>query len=272
LDRISALAEARRRVVHTVHNWHHAPIIARATELVRAREIGRVTRVVWHTLRTQAAGAHNGIGSNWRLDPALAGGGILTDHGWHAFYLLGNWITETPTSLSARLERRRPGASLVEDTATVQVTFPRATAEIFLTWAADRRDNVAELVGTDGRIELHAETLRLERDGREQRWSCPPALSNGSAHPEWFDPVVDQFLGAVTGTAPRDSNLAEARLCSVLESVARESSRRGGVSVAVPSLPIARSSSSCRPRRTAHRPSLPPASSPGFRSSRGSCG
>jgi len=43
----------------------------------------------------------------------------------------------------------------------------------------------------------------------------------------------------VTGTAPRDSNLAEARLCSVLESVARESSRRGGVSVAVPSLPIA---------------------------------
>src|SRR5439155_22690747 len=31
LDRISALAEARRRVVHTVHNWHHAPIIARAT-------------------------------------------------------------------------------------------------------------------------------------------------------------------------------------------------------------------------------------------------
>src|SRR2546426_11732169 len=34
----------------------------------------------------------------------------------------------------------------------------------------------------------------------------------------------------------RDSNLAEARLCSVLESVARESSRRGGVSVAVPSL------------------------------------
>src|SRR5207249_9534201 len=84
------------------HNWHHAPIIARATELVRAREIGRVTRVVWHTLRTQAAGAHNGNGSNWRLDPALAGGGILTDHGWHAFYLVGSWITETPTSLSAR--------------------------------------------------------------------------------------------------------------------------------------------------------------------------
>ena len=234
LDRISALAEARRRVVHTVHNWHHAPIIARATELVRAREIGRVTRVVWHTLRTQAAGAHNGDGSNWRLDPALAGGGILTDHGWHAFYLVGNWITETPTSLSARLERRRPGASLVEDTATVHLTFPDATAEIFLTWAADRRDNVAELIGTDGRITLQAETLTLERAGDVRRWTCPPALSNGSVHPDWFDPEIAQFLDAVTRTPP-SSNLAEARMCGVLESLARESSRRGGQVMAVPS-------------------------------------
>jgi predicted dehydrogenase len=234
LDRISARAEASRRVVHTVHNWHHAPIIARATELVRAREIGHVTRVVWHTLRTQAAGAHNGIGSNWRLDPALAGGGILTDHGWHAFYLLGSWITETPTLLSARLERRRPGASLVEDTATVHLTFPDATAEIFLTWAADRRDNVAELIGTDGRITLQAETLTLERAGDVRRWTCAPALSNGSVHPDWFDPEIAQFLDAVTRTPP-SSNLAEARMCGVLESLARESSRRGGQVMAVPS-------------------------------------
>ena len=239
LARVSRLAEATRRVVHTVHNWHHAPIIKRTMQLVQQGTIGPVTRVVWRTLRTRPAAASNANGVNWRLDPALGGGGVLTDHGWHVFYLLRNWIGDRPTAVSARLERRRHLTSPVEDTATVQVTFPCATAEIFLTWAADRRDNVAELVGTDGRIELHAETLRLERDGREQRWSCPPALSNGSAHPEWFDPVVDQFLGAVTGTAPRDSNLAEARLCSVLESVARESSRRGGVSVAVPSLPIA---------------------------------
>jgi len=239
LVRVSQLAETTRRVVHTVHNWHHAPIIKRTAQLVQQGTIGSVTRVVWQTLRMRAAAVSNATGVNWRLDPALGGGGVLTDHGWHVFYLLRNWIGDRPTAVSARLERRRHLTSPVEDTATVHVSFPRATAEIFLTWAADRRDNVVELIGTDGRIELHEETLRLERDGREQRWSCPPALSNGSTHPEWFGPVVDQFLGEVTGTAPRDSNLAEARLCSVLESLARESSRRGGVSVAVPSLPIA---------------------------------
>ena len=238
LARVSRLAEATQRVVHTVHNWHHAPIIKRTVQLVRQGTIGQVTRVGWQTLRTRAAAVSHADGVNWRLDPALGGGGVLTDHGWHVFYLLPNWIAGPPTSVSARLERRRHTTSPVEDTATVHVSFPRATAEIFLTWAADRRDNVAELVGTDGRIDLHEETLRLERNGREERWSCPPALSNGSVHPEWFDPVVDQFLGEVMGTAPRDSNLAEARLCSVLESVARESSRRGGVPVAVPSLPI----------------------------------
>jgi predicted dehydrogenase len=239
MARVSDLAEATRRVLHTVHNWHHAPMIKRTVELVRHGAIGAVTRVVWHTLRTRAAAASDATGVNWRLDPALGGGGVLTDHGWHVFYLLRNWIEDRPTAVSARLERRRHLTTPVEDTATVHVSFPRATAEIFLTWAADRRDNVAELIGTDGRIELHAETLRLERDGREQRWSCPPALSNGSTHPEWFDPVVNQFIGEVSGAAPRDANLAEAQLCSVLESAARESSRRGGASVGVPSLPIA---------------------------------
>src|SRR5467141_623158 len=239
LTRVARLAEEARRVVHTVHNWHHAPIIKRSVELVQQGTIGPVTRVTWQTLRTKAAAASNANAVNWRLDPALGGGGVLTDHGWHVFYLLGSWIGDRPTAVSARLERRRHTTSPVEDTATVHVTFPGARAEIFLTWAADRRDNVVELTGTDGRIELHADTLRLERDGREQRWACPPALSNGSTHPEWFDPVVDEFVGEMTGTAPRDSNLAEARLCSVLESVARESSRRGGAPVAVPSLPIA---------------------------------
>jgi predicted dehydrogenase len=239
LDRVTRLAEATGHVVHTVHNWHHAPIIKRTAELVRQGAIGRVTRVVWQTLRTNAAAASHAEAVNWRLDPALGGGGVLTDHGWHVFYLLRNWIAGSPTSVSARLERRRDTASPVEDTATVRVTFPGATAEIFLTWAADSRDNVAELIGTEGRIEVHEETLVLARNGSERRWSCPPALSNGSVHPDWFDPEVARFLGAVTGATPSSANLAEARLCSVLEKVARDSDRRGGRPVAVPSLPIA---------------------------------
>ena len=236
-DELALLTEAAAatgRVLHTVHNWHHAPIIKRTAELVREGAIGRITRVGWQTLRTEPAPTRDAREGNWRLDPLLGGGGILSDHGWHVFYLLQWWIGEAPTAVSARLETRRHTAWPVEDTATVRVTFPHATAEIFLTWAADRRRNRAELIGTESRIELADETLVLTRDGRERRWAYPPALSNGSVHPDWFDPVLDQFLGEVTGTAPRDSNLAEAALCLALESLARESSRQDGRLMAIP--------------------------------------
>jgi predicted dehydrogenase len=126
----------------------------------------------------------------------------------------------------------------VEDTATVRVTFPDAIAEIFLTWAADRRDNVLQLIGADGRIEVHGDTVVLERDGTRREWACPPPLSNGSVHPDWFDPEVTGFLRAATRTAARAANLREAWLCSALETAARASSRRGGESVAVPKPPL----------------------------------
>src|SRR5712691_5734388 len=121
LDTVRRLAAARGRVLHTVHNWHHAPIVKRAAGLVREGAVGRVTRVVWQTLRVRPAATRDGQGVSWRLDPDVAGGGILTDHGWHVFYLVQRWVGEAPTAVSARLETRRHTASPVEDTATVHV-------------------------------------------------------------------------------------------------------------------------------------------------------
>jgi predicted dehydrogenase len=236
LDVVTRMAEQTGRLVHTVHNWHHAPIIRRTAELVAQRAIGRLTRIVWATLRTEPAPVRDGQTANWRLDPAVAGGGILTDHGWHVFYLLQRWMAEVPTSVSARLETRRHTAWPVEDTATVQVTFPSGTAEIFLTWAADLRQNRVELIGTERRIELDDATVVLKDNGHERRWSCPPALSQGSVHPDWFDPVLDQFVGEISGRLPRDGNLAEASLCLLLETLARESSRQDGRRMALPTL------------------------------------
>jgi len=233
LDVVSRLAAERGRVLHTVHNWHHAPIVRRAAELIRDHAIGPVRRVAWQTLRVRPAATRDPAGVNWRLDPAVAGGGILTDHGWHVFYIVQRWIGARPQALSARLERRRHATLSVEDTATVRVTFPDATADILLTWAADERRNWARLDGADGSLELRDDTLVLTRGVRTEQWPCPPALSNGSVHPDWFAPVAGQFVEA-TGTGGHGANLAEASLCVMLESLARESSRRDGETLPVP--------------------------------------
>jgi predicted dehydrogenase len=230
LTSLTRLAEKTGRALYTVHNWHQAPIVRRTTELVDEGRIGRVGHVVWHTLRTRPAATGDERGGNWRVDPAVAGGGVLTDHGWHVFYVIQRWIGTPPLSVSASLERRRHTGWNVEDTASVRVTYANATAEILLTWASDVRRNWAEVRGTGGLLELRDDTLVLKGDARgaDLAWACPPAMSDGSHHPDWFDGVAERFLAEAFGAAPRGANLAEATLCAALERGARRSSLDGG--------------------------------------------
>ena len=227
LRAVAGASSRAGRVLFAVHNWHHAPMIRRATELVRDGEIGPLRSVLWETLRTRPAVAGDGRDQNWRVDPAVSGGGVLTDHGWHVAYIVPAWMGARPLTVAARLETRRHAAFAVEDTAAVRLAFPEATVDILLTWAADERGNRVELEGTEGRIELMGDTVVLSRGGVERRFTCPPALSDGSHHPEWFHQVADDFL-ACMAVGKVAGNLAEAELCVEIVARARQSSERAG--------------------------------------------
>jgi predicted dehydrogenase len=244
LSALARLAAAADRVLYTVHNWLHAPIIQKVRELVWQGVIGQVKRCLWQTLRTQPAAIADAQAGNWRLDPAMAGGGILVDHGWHVVYVLHEGLGQAPSRIGAQLETRRFLQWPLEDTATIWFEFPSTTAEVFLTWASDVRRIWAELEGTRGTIRVEDGTLVLFQSSpkrREQRWSCPPALSEGSHHPDWFAGVASGFVAEVRDATVRGVNLAEAALCVTLLSLAQESSQRGGrlLPVAGPSLPMA---------------------------------
>jgi predicted dehydrogenase len=234
LRQVTRVARDRRRILHTVHNWNHAPIVRQARELIEAGVVGDVTSVVWHTLRARPAAAID-ADTNWRVDPAVAGGGVLTDHGWHVFYIVQRWVGQAPVAISAALESRRHQAFRVEDTASVQITFPAAKADLFLTWAADSRRTWAEVSGVDGVLQLLDDTIVIQsrRTGDERRVLCPPPLSDGSQHPDWFDAVTAEFVGAVAAGDPEASNLSAASWCVALESAARLSDRLGGHPVPV---------------------------------------
>ena len=160
----------------------------------------------WRTLRTQPAITAGPAGvANWRVDPRLAGGGILFDHGWHALYCVARWAG-VPHAVSARLETRRFREWPLEDTATVDLETASGVSQIFLTWAAEKRLNEIEIEGEHGHIHLEGDTSFWLR--ARSGVSCPPALSEGSHHPDWFDGVVDDFLRAVRGGG--QGNLEEA--------------------------------------------------------------
>ena len=112
-------------------------------------------------------------GDNWRLDPAVAGGGVLSDHGWHVCYVIQRWLGTRP--LAVRRASRRGGipARRSRTPRRCRSRFPGALAEVLLTWAADERRNWAMIEGESGRIELRDDTLILTA-GRPRAAVGPP--------------------------------------------------------------------------------------------------
>jgi len=234
LVRLGRRARELGRILHTVHNWRYAPIVQAIEKVIREGAMGKLQRCRWETLRTRPAGVGSAQDSVWRIDPKIAGGGILIDHGWHALYVVAGWVDQIPARVSARLETRRHHQWPVEDTATVHLEFPSVEAEIFLTWAATRRANRIFLEGSAGSLQVDDGTLVLKpagdaRGGR--RWEVDPPLSAGSYHRDWFAGVAQDFVcSCTTGT---DDNFVEAGQCATLIALAQASSRRSGASLAV---------------------------------------
>jgi predicted dehydrogenase len=224
---LSALARGRNRALATVHNWKYAPPLVRAGEILRSGELGPVRRCRWEVHRDRPSatvGSGDAGPENWRLDPALSGGGILTDHGWHAIYVLGQWLG-APRQVRAQLTSRGEPDSVAEDTAQVEIRYPEALAEIFLTWKASERRNRVEIEGSRGKLTIDGRTLCVEAPGgAAERHEFPEALSEGSYHPGWFGGVAESFLDEIANPERRGGTLAESAVCLEAIRAARESS------------------------------------------------
>lgn len=220
LEEVRSLARERQRAVIPVHNWKFAPIIRRATESLRAGDVGSLGAVEIETLRMNDCATADPARPNWRRDPAIAGGGLLLDHGWHAIYLALHWFGEKPLDVQAWLHRPRENEA--EDEVKLTLTFPSGTAKIFLTWNADRRKNTMRLIGDRGEIFVDDDTLRINDDAV----SFQPALSAGSHHSDWFAALLPEVLRCFREPAAARDAFNEAALCLSVIRRAYEMDRR----------------------------------------------
>lgn len=218
-------------VLHTVHNWKYSEAFQVVQRMVGAGTLGALTAISFDTARNGCAAAS---GDNWRVQAAMAGGGILVDHGWHAFYLMLAFANQTPQRIRAALERRRYLDAEVEDTASCTVNFQSLVGEIRLTWAADERRTRWRLVGTDGELLVDDDRLVLRGKHTEEVRRLATALSAGSHHPEWFIGVIDSFRRELDDPAVRGANQAEAEQCVLLLSLAYASGAQGARTLDVP--------------------------------------
>jgi len=200
-DAVRDAAVGAGRAVVPVHNWKYAPIIQRATALLRQGAVGRLRRVSLETLRQRDCAVSDPAHPNWRRDAAVAGGGILMDHGWHAVYLALHWFAGVPETVNATLHRPSPGE--VDDEARVSLAFASGAADIVLSWNADLRRNRIVLAGDDGELEIADDVLRIRGSGGERTVATALPLSAGSYHADWFAlmlPDVSRAFGDPDGS------------------------------------------------------------------------
>jgi len=218
-------------VLHTVHNWKYSEAFRVVRELLAGGTLGALTSVSFDTARDGCAAA---TADNWRVHAAIAGGGILVDHGWHTFYLLLALAQERPLRLRATLERRRYVDAEVEDTALCAIDFPSLTAEVRLTWAASARRTRWHLVGRDGTVTIDDDRLVVSGRGGEQSHRLATALSAGSHHPDWFSGVIAEFGAALHDPTRHAANRSEAELCVLMLNLAYASGAQNSCTLDIP--------------------------------------
>lgn len=232
LERILRLCDRKGRIAFPVHNWKHAPVLAKARDWICKGLLGKVLYTEFHTLRTQPA-----IGlTPWRSDKENAGGGgIYLDHGWHGVYLLLNLHGDEPIAVSTWMHPSPAHSSEAERTAHLLLEFPSSVGSLFLTWNGPKRHNSARIYGgkgmailEDNRITLHASQCRTHTD------TFRNPLSHGSYHPDWFGPVAENFLSAMKHPEEARKELDEVRFCLEVARLGYASALKGGKRLTIP--------------------------------------
>jgi predicted dehydrogenase len=200
-------ARRSQRALFTVHNWKYAPLFRRLHGLLGSGAVGEVREIEWQVVRPSPPEGAAEVG--WRLDPEQAGGGILMDHGWHAFYLMIFLARRDPQAITATVTSA--GGFGVEDSAECEIDFKDSVARIRLRWGGEERRTSGLVKGTLGSVEIDDDRLVVsagDQPAGETRFS--PPLSASSYHPEWFPSLLEDFRGEIQHPDRRGRNLAEA--------------------------------------------------------------
>lgn len=203
---IETESEARGVCVYSINNWAYSPQWSRLLEVASSGRLGAIRHADIRVLRTRPS--VSALPGDWRKDPAISGGGIFVDHGWHNLYLLRRLLGAELSLARVVLQPARG----IDEVATALFEAPCASGTIHLSWRAGERSNAAFVAGERGTAELRDDSLTVKADGVEETTRFPEKLSGGSAHPEWLAEMWPAFEAECAGRG-RGENLAEAAFC-----------------------------------------------------------
>ena len=213
---------SRNVCVYSINNWAYSPQWSRLLEVAASGRLGPIRHADIRVLRTRPSVSASP--NDWRKDPAISGGGIFVDHGWHNLYLMRRLLGAKLSLVDAVLHPR----GSIDEVATALFAAPGASGTMHLSWRSGERSNTAFVSGEKGTAELRDDSLTIKADGLEETTRYPEKLSGGSAHPEWLAAMWPSFEAECAGVK-RGENLAEAEFClgAIRAAYGRETSARG---------------------------------------------
>lgn len=185
---VSAAAELNRiasgsgKVFGIMFNQRTNPLFARARELVRGGEIGKLQRSVWIITNWYRTQAYYNSGS-WRATWRGEGGGVLLNQAPHNLDLW-QWICGMPEEITAFCDVGKYHDIEVEDDATIFARYPGGATGTFITTTGEYPGtNRLEITGDKGKIVIENGTLRL--------WKLSVSSAEFSASAGEHDPKPD---------------------------------------------------------------------------------
>jgi len=225
-------AAAAKRVLFPCHNYKHAPVVRAIRSIIQSGRIGPVRSADLNIYRNTHARGVAEWNSHWRRDSRYSGGGIAMDHGSHSFYLTFDWLGSYPVSVSARMSNLDPRRYDTEDDFAAVLNFPTGTARVHLTWTAGVRKMIYTIRGEKGAVTMEDDRLRIETGNGNGRGSAGAAVDkvipsewSDASHASWFDPLFEEFRGAIARRDFAGKDAQEAVLCVELINTAYRSAR-----------------------------------------------
>ena len=193
--RMKTAAEATGGKLTVAHYRRALPMFNRIKELLDKKTIGEVRTVRLSMLQQDKSKLIAPAKVNWRVDPAVAGGGLFYDLAPHQLdiilYFFGNPIESFGTSANLS------GLHQVEDTVTGIMRLPGNilfNGQWCFTVAASAQEDVCEIVGSEGKISFpvfgHSITIHTSQSGELIQFEPPAHIQQ-----PMIEKVVQYFLG-----------------------------------------------------------------------------
>ena len=228
-DELVKLAKEQKRLLYPCHAFKFAPSVVHASYLIDSGEIGEP---LFASFNVFAGGYPQGVpqwNPDWRRDQAIAGGGIMIDFGLDAISMAQTLFGGSPQRISAHIRNLQKRDNQLEDLVSFCLDWEGKLINVNLSLLGDSMSKSSyRIQGTKGEIIIENNDVFLSKKGLGIEHTFVPTYLDDPAHSNWFNGVIEDFMGSINSGNLEPYVLQEAALAlEAIDKTYRSSDNNG---------------------------------------------